>query len=41
MRLLLGLDIDRCPCCGEVLHQEPLSPAAPPRGPPARDVALP
>jgi hypothetical protein len=24
MRLLLGIDIDRCPCCGELLQSEPL-----------------
>jgi len=29
MRLLLGVYIDRCPCCGEVLQQELLSPTPP------------
>ena len=28
MRLLLGVHIDRCPCCGEVLHHESLPPTA-------------
>lgn len=26
MRLLLGIEIDRCPCCGDVLRQESLPP---------------
>jgi hypothetical protein len=30
MRLLLGIDIDRCPACGEVFHRESLSPTAAP-----------
>ena len=30
MRLLLGIDIDRCPACGELLHQEWLPPAVSP-----------
>ena len=30
MRLLLGIDIDRCPACGEVLHPELLPPAVSP-----------
>jgi hypothetical protein len=29
MRLLLGVDIDRCPACGEMLHREPLPPTPP------------
>jgi hypothetical protein len=30
MRLLLGIDIDRCPACGELLHQESLPPTVSP-----------
>ena len=28
MRLLLGIEIDRCPCCGEVLQRESLPPSS-------------
>ena len=30
MRLVLGIDIDRCPACGELLHRESLPPTVPP-----------
>lgn len=30
MRLLLGIDIDRCPACGELLRRDPLPPTAAP-----------
>ena len=30
MRLLLGVEIDRCPCCGDVLRQESLPPISSP-----------
>jgi hypothetical protein len=29
LRAVLGVDPDRCPCCGDVLHREPLDPQPP------------
>jgi hypothetical protein len=31
MRLLLGIEPDRCPVCGETLHRQPLLPVSPPQ----------
>ena len=33
LRRLLGVDVTRCPCCGETLEREPLPRLRPPPGP--------